>query len=76
MFFLLVAFMITCCTMLFVSTLSNTLDITLSGNDLNLAAKLTFMNVVILSFVFYIIDTIRRKLVLVYNYGHGKLNIL
>jgi hypothetical protein len=49
--------------MLFVSTLSNTLDITLSGNDLNLAAKLTFMNVVILSFVFYIIDTIRRKLI-------------
>ena len=61
-FFLLVAFVITCCTMLFVSILSNTLDLTLNDSNLNLAAKLTFMNVVILSFVFYVIDTIRRKL--------------
>lgn len=61
-FFLLVAFIITCCTMLFVSTLSNTLGIALTEYDLNLAAKLTFLNVVILSFVFYVIDTVRRKL--------------
>ena len=61
-FFLLVAFVITCCTMLFVSILSNTLNITFDANSLNSAAKLTFMNVVILSFVFYVIDTIRRKL--------------
>ena len=61
-FFLLVSFVISCCTMLFVSILSHTLEITLTENDLNSAAKLTFMNVVILSFVFYIIDTIRRKL--------------
>lgn len=61
-FFLLVAFVITCCTMLFVSALSNTLDLTLNDKDLNSAAKLTFMNVVLLSFAFYMIDTIRRKL--------------
>lgn len=61
-FFLLVAFVITCCTMLFVSTLSSTLEITLNESDLNVAAKSTFVNVVALSFVFYIIDTIRRKL--------------
>ena len=61
-FLLLVAFVITCCTMLFVSTLSDTLEITLNENDLNSAAKLTFINVVILSFVFYVIDTLRRKL--------------
>lgn len=61
-FFLLVAFVITCCTMLFVSTLSNTLDITLNDKDLYFAAKLTFINVVILSFAFYMLDTIRRKL--------------
>ena len=61
-FFLLVAFVITCCTMLFVSILSDTLNITLNDRDLNSAAKLTFMNVVILSFVFYVIDTIRRRL--------------
>lgn len=61
-FFLLVAFVITCCTMLFVSTLSNTLNIMLNDKDLHSAAKLTFINVVILSFAFYMLDTIRRKL--------------
>lgn len=61
-FFLLVAFVITCCTMLFVSTLSNTLEITLSESDLGAAAKLTFVNVVVLSLVFYGIDIVRRKL--------------
>ena len=61
-FFFLVAFVITCCTMLFVSILSNTLNITLNDSNLNLAAKLTFLNVVILSFVFFVIDTFRRRL--------------
>ena len=61
LFFVLVAFVITCCTMLFVSTLQNTLAVTLNESDLQAAAKLTFVNVVILSFVFYIIDTVRRK---------------
>lgn len=61
-FFLLVAFVISCCTMLFVSALSNSANLVLNEENLNLAAKLTFMNVVILSFVFYVIDTVRRKL--------------
>ena len=61
-FFVIVAFVITCCTMLFVSTLANTMEITLTGEDLNTAAKLTFLNVVLLSLIFSIIDTIRRKL--------------
>ena len=61
-FFLLVAFVITCCTMLFVSTLSATLIITLSEENIATAAKLTFLNVILLSLVFSIIDTVRRKL--------------
>ena len=61
-FFLAVAFVITCCTMLFVTTLSYTLDITLTGENLELAAKLTFGNVVLLSIVFATCDLIRRKL--------------
>ena len=60
-FFLLVAFVITCCTMLFVSTLTTTLDITLTEKDLSAAAKLTFGNVAILSLVFCAIDTVRRR---------------
>lgn len=61
-FFILVAFVITCCMMLFVSTLSDTLGITLTEQDLRAAAKLTFGNVVLLSLVFCVIDTVRRKL--------------
>ena len=61
-FFLLVAFVITCCTMLFVKALSSTSHLLLTEETLGTAAKLTFVNVVLLSLIFYIIDTIRRKL--------------
>ena len=61
-FFLLVAFVITCCMMLFVSILSVALDIALTGENLSVAAKLTFGNVVLLSLLFSVIDGIRRKL--------------
>lgn len=61
-FFMLVAFVITCCTMLFVTILSATSHIELTAENLNLAAKVTFANVVLLSFIFYIIDIIRRKM--------------
>ncbi len=62
MFFLIVAFLITCSTMLFVSTLTETLDIELSETNLQMAAKLTFLNVIFLSILFTIADTVRRKL--------------
>ena len=61
-FFLLVAFVTTCCMMLFVSTFSKTLNVTLTNENLDAAAKLTFGNVVLLSLVFAIIDTVRRRL--------------
>lgn len=61
-FFFLVAFVITCCTMLFVSLLSDTLDIVLTEDNIGTAAKITFLNVALLSLIFTVIDTIRRKL--------------
>ena len=61
-FFLLVAFVITCCTMLFVSTLRDDLGINLTGANIATAAKLTFWNVALLSLIFTIIDSIRRKI--------------
>ena len=61
-FFLLVAFLISCCTMLFVTTLSDTLGITLTNETVERAAKLTFANVLLLSLLFTIGDWIRRKL--------------
>ena len=61
-FFILVAFVITCCTMLFVSTLRDTLGITLTDENVSEAAKITFLNVVFLSLIFTIVDAVRRKL--------------
>lgn len=62
LFFLLTAFLVTCTMSLFVSTLSGDLNLVLTGEDLNAAAKLTFLNVILLSFLFTILDVVRRKL--------------
>ena len=60
-FFLLVAFVITCCTMLFVSILESSLKITLTEADIAAAAKITFLNVALLSLIFTVVDALRRK---------------
>ena len=62
LFFLLIAFLVTCSTMLFVSVLSTTLELELTDSNLNMAAKLTFGNVILLSVLFTVTDAIRRKL--------------
>ena len=62
LFFSLVAFLVSCTTMLFVSVMANTLEIELSSENMGSAAKLTFLNVIVLSILFFIIDTVRRKL--------------
>jgi len=61
-FFLPVAFLVTCCIMLFVSALMDSLNVTLTGENLNVAAKLTFLNVLLLSLLFTAFDALRRKL--------------
>ncbi|MBR6783059.1 MAG: HAMP domain-containing histidine kinase [Clostridia bacterium] len=61
-FFFLVAFVITCCTMLFVSILRETLGLTLTDENISTAAKITFWNVALLSFIFTVIDSVRRRL--------------
>lgn len=47
---------------LFVSTLSKDLGLILTGDNLNRAAKLTFLSVILLSILFTAIDVLRRKL--------------
>ena len=61
-FFLLVAFVITTCTMLFVSTLSSDMGVELTNENVEKAAKITFINVVIISLLFTLIDALRRKI--------------
>lgn len=59
--FLLVAFVVTCCMTLFLTTLSATMDLTLTEENLSDAAKLTFGNVVLLTALLSLIDFFRRK---------------
>lgn len=61
LFFLLVAFVTTCCMSLFVSALTESMHLTLTESDLNTAAKLTFGNVALLSVLFTLIDSLRRR---------------
>ncbi len=61
-FFLLAAFVTTCCMVLFLTILADTLNIELTSDSLSKAAKLTFLNVLALSLIFTVIDALRRKL--------------
>lgn len=62
LFFMLVAFVTTCCMALFVSELRRTMALTLTAENLEAAAKLTFANVLLLSLLFALIDALRREL--------------
>lgn len=61
LFFLLVAFLVTCSMLLFITVFSNSLNLTLTSENMGLAAKLTLLNVIFLSVLFTVIDRIRRK---------------
>ncbi|MBE6957763.1 MAG: sensor histidine kinase [Ruminococcaceae bacterium] len=61
-FFLVVAFAVTCCMLLFVSTLAETMGIVFNEENIASAAKVTFLNVLLLTFLFGTIDYVRRKM--------------
>ena len=61
-FFLVVAFAVTCCMMLFVKTLANTMGLVFDATNIASAAKLTFGNVVLITILFGTADYIRRKI--------------
>ena len=60
-FFLLVAFVVSCCMMLFVRTLADSMGLEFTRDNIGDAAKLTFGNVVLLTFLTGTIDYIRRR---------------
>ena len=64
LFLALFAFVITCSTMLFVSVLRDSLNLTLTDENIGTAAKITFLNVLFLSLLFTLIDAFRRKMIL------------
>ena len=60
-FFLLIAFVVSCTTMLFVSVMQESMHLILTRDNLAAAAKLTFANVLLISFCAATIDYTRRK---------------
>ena len=62
LFFLTVGFIVSCCMMLFLSILADTMELTLTTDNITAAAKITFWNVVLITFLFKFADYIRRKI--------------
>ncbi|MGM9664429.1 MAG: ATP-binding protein [Eubacteriales bacterium] len=63
-FFLLVGFVITCCLMLFISTLQDSIGREFTQAEMTAAAKITMVNVILISVAMVTIDYIRRKFTL------------
>lgn len=61
LFFGLVAFLVTCCLLLFLGSLQTALGMEFEAQHLSYAAKITFGNVVFLSFLCALFDSVRRK---------------
>ncbi len=61
-FFLLAAFVTTCCIMLFISALQEAIGRDFTQAEIEIAAKITMVNVILISMAMATIDYIRRKL--------------
>ena len=60
-FFMLMSFIISCCMMLFLKSLQIGMGMTFTKENIQFAVKLTFLNVILLSFICTVFDGIRRK---------------
>ena len=60
-FFLIVAFVVSCCMMLFVTVLADTMGLVFTRENIADAAKLTFGNVLLITLLSGTMDYIRRK---------------
>ena len=61
-FFLTIGFAVSCSMMLFLNTLEETMGLTFTVENITFAAKITFVNVLLLTLIFTIIDYVRRKI--------------
>jgi signal transduction histidine kinase len=61
-FFLVVAFVVSSCTMLFVTIMANSMEITLTNDNIKDAAKATMLNALLLALIFTVFDFFRRKI--------------
>lgn len=61
-FFFTVAFAVSCCMILFLTTFAKTMGIEFTQYNIAAAAKITFWNVLLITLLFGTIDYVRRKL--------------
>ena len=61
-FFLTVGFAVSCCMMLFLNTFADGVGLEFTPDNVGVAAKATFVNVMIITFLFGTIDYIRRRI--------------
>ena len=61
-FFLTVGFAVSCCMMLFLNVLADSMGLTFDADNVAVAAKLTFGNVLLITFLFGTADYIRRRI--------------
>ena len=61
-FFLIAAFVTTCCIMLFISALQESIGRKFTREEITIAAKITMLNVILLSIGMAVVDYVRRKL--------------
>ncbi len=61
-FFLTVGFAVSCCMMLFLHVLAKNMGLEFNSDNIAAAAKITFANVMLITFLFGTADYIRRKL--------------
>jgi nitrogen fixation/metabolism regulation signal transduction histidine kinase len=59
-FFLLMCFIITCCMMLFLREMQSATGVDLLRDNIQNAALLTFLNVILLSLICSVVDAVRR----------------
>ncbi len=62
LFFLMVGFVVSCCMILFLNVLARTMGLEFTSDNITAAAKITFLNVLIITAIFKTIDHIRRKI--------------
>ena len=62
LFFLSVGFVVSCCMMLFLNVLSKGMGLVYTPDNIAEAAKITFLNVIIITVLFKTADFIRRKI--------------
>ena len=61
-FFLTIGFAISCCMILFLNVLADTMNLTFTATNIAAAAKITLVNVLLIAVLFTLVDHIRRKI--------------